>query len=107
MGRKRTTAWKYVYFCAACLTFLSFFSCAGIKQAFLRKEAQEHLSGGEKLLAQKNYDAALNEFRQILSLYPPDLWKKKPYTKWASFTPILGIPREIMENLSTFFKTFK
>ena len=105
MGRKRTTAWKYVYICAACLTFLSFFSCAGIKQAFLRKEAQEHLSGGEKLLAQKNYDAALNEFRQILSLHPPKPLEEEALYKMGLVYAHFGNPkRDYGKSLNLFLK---
>jgi tetratricopeptide (TPR) repeat protein len=41
-----------------------------MKEASLRKEAQEHLLRGQKLLAQKRYDVALNEFQKALSLHP-------------------------------------
>ncbi len=69
MGRERTWAWKYVYFCIASLIFLSIFSCTVIKDASLRKEAQEHLLRGQKLLAHRNYDGALEEYQKVLSLH--------------------------------------
>ncbi len=71
MGKERTTAWKFICFCAVGLIFLSLFSCAGMKQALLRKDAQGHLLDGQRLLAQKNYDGALSEFQEVLSLHPP------------------------------------
>jgi len=71
MGRERTWAWKYVYFCIASLIFLSILSCTVSKDASLRKEAQEHLLRGQKLLAHRNYDGALEEYQKVLFLPSP------------------------------------
>ena len=70
MGRERIRAWKYVYFCFASLIFLSLFSCAVIKGHRESKELQEYLLRGQKLLAQRNYDAALEAYQKVLSLSP-------------------------------------
>lgn len=71
MGRERTWAWKYVYFCITSLIFLSILSCTVSKDASLRKEAQEHLLRGQKLLAHRNYDGALEEYQKVLFLPSP------------------------------------
>lgn len=71
MGRERTWAWKYVYLCIASLIFLSILSCTVSKDASLRKEAQEHLLRGQKLLAHRNYDGALEEYQKVLFLPSP------------------------------------
>jgi len=70
MGTEQMRAQKTVCFCIASLISLTLLSCAGMKEASLRKEAQEHLLRGQKLLAQKRYDVALNEFQKALSLHP-------------------------------------
>jgi tetratricopeptide (TPR) repeat protein len=68
MGRERIRAWKYVYFCFAGLMFLSFLSCAVIREHRENKELREYLLRGQKLLAQRNYDAALEAYQKVLSL---------------------------------------
>jgi tetratricopeptide (TPR) repeat protein len=68
MGRERIRAWKYVYFCVAGLMFLSFLSCAVIREHRENKELREYLLRGHKLLAQRNYDAALEAYQKVLSL---------------------------------------
>jgi tetratricopeptide (TPR) repeat protein len=70
MGRERIRAWKYVYFCVAGLMFLSFLSCAVIREHRENKELREYLLRGHKLLAQRNYDAALEAYQKVLSLSP-------------------------------------
>lgn len=68
MGRERIRAWKYVYFCVAGLMFLSFLSCAVIREHRENKELREYLLRGQNLLAQRNYDAALEAYQKVLSL---------------------------------------
>jgi outer membrane protein assembly factor BamD (BamD/ComL family) len=80
MGRERTTVRKYVCFWVAGLIFSFLFGCAGTIQTLLHKDAQRRLLAGQKLLAQKNYDGALNEFQKVLSLHPP-----KPVQEEALF----------------------
>ncbi|OGP93152.1 MAG: hypothetical protein A2157_14640 [Deltaproteobacteria bacterium RBG_16_47_11] len=70
MGRERIRAWKYVYFCVASLIFLSLLSCAVIQERRENKELRSYLQRGQKLLAQRNYDAALEAYQKVLSLSP-------------------------------------
>jgi tetratricopeptide (TPR) repeat protein len=48
--------------------FLSFLSCAVIREHRENKELREYLLRGQKLLAQRNYDAALEAYQKVLSL---------------------------------------
>jgi tetratricopeptide (TPR) repeat protein len=68
MGRERIRAWKHVYLCAAGLIFLSLLSCAVMKGHRESRELQEYLLRGQRLLAQRNYDAALEAYQKVLSL---------------------------------------
>jgi len=61
---------KYTYFCFASLISFTLLSCAILNGSGLHREAQECFSRGQKMLAQKNYDLALNEFQKALSLHP-------------------------------------
>jgi tetratricopeptide (TPR) repeat protein len=70
MGRERFRAWQYVYFCVAGLIFLSLSSCAALQQHRESKELRTYLLRGQKLLAQRNYDAALEAYQKVLSLSP-------------------------------------
>jgi len=68
MGRERIRAWKYVYFCFAGLIFLLLFNCAVIKEYRENRELEEQLVLGQKLLSQRNYDAALEAYQKVISL---------------------------------------
>jgi tetratricopeptide (TPR) repeat protein len=70
MGREPIRAWKYVYFCVASLIFLPLLSCAVIQEHRENKELRAYLLRGQKLLAQRNYDAALEAYQKVLSLSP-------------------------------------
>jgi tetratricopeptide (TPR) repeat protein len=70
MGRERIRARKYVYFCVASLIFLSLSSCAVIREHKESKELRANLLRGQTLLAQRNYDAALEAYQKVLSLSP-------------------------------------
>jgi len=70
MGKERIRAWEYVYFCAAGLIFILLMSCAVIREHRENKEIQEYLLRGQKLLAQRKYDAALESYQRVLSLSP-------------------------------------
>jgi tetratricopeptide (TPR) repeat protein len=50
--------------------FLLSFGCAATKGAKVQEEAREYLLGGQKLLAQRNYDGAIEEYEKVLSLSP-------------------------------------
>lgn len=77
MGRKRARAGKYIYLCTACLIFFSLVSCnalkeskkEGIKQEEMRLEAiSKQLTLAKKLIEQGNYEASLEENKNVLSL---------------------------------------
>jgi tetratricopeptide (TPR) repeat protein len=74
MGRKRTGTGKYFYICIAILICLLLSQCAAIDRSpLLRRllpqdEARQHLVQAEKLLAQGDYEAALEENQKALSL---------------------------------------
>lgn len=105
MGRKRIRARKYVYFFIASLIFLALFSCAGMKDASLRKEAQEYLLRGQKILAQKNYDAALKEFQKALSLHPPKHLEEEALFNMGLVYAHFGNPkRDYKKSLDLFLK---
>ena len=70
MGRKRNRAWKYICFCITSLIFLSLFSCAPINEIKKQIEAREYLLQGQKLLAQRDYEAALSKYQKVLSMSP-------------------------------------
>jgi len=82
MGRKRTRAREFIYFCAVILTLLASFGCAVLTQkqnvevrdeVSQRKEEtsnilSERLLRAGKLLEQRDYDGSLKENQRILSL---------------------------------------
>ena len=70
MGRERIRAWKYVYFCVACLIFPLILNCAVLQEHRENKEIRAYLLRGQKLLAERNYDAALEAYQKVLSLSP-------------------------------------
>ncbi len=68
MGGKQTGAWKYFFYCLACLISLSLFHCAVIDELIKREKAKGSLRQGQKLLTQGSYDKALNDFQKALAL---------------------------------------
>ncbi len=70
MGTERIRAWKHVYLCAAGLIFLSLSGCAAMQEHRQNKEVRAYLLRGQNLLAQRNYDAALEAYQKVLSLSP-------------------------------------
>jgi tetratricopeptide (TPR) repeat protein len=68
MGRKQTGAWKYILYSVTCLISLSLFGCAAIEELRTRGEARRVLRQGHRLLAQGNYEGALNEYQKVLAL---------------------------------------
>ena len=104
MDRKQIRAWRYIYFCIACLMFLSLFSCAGVKHTSLRNEAQEHLLRGQTLLSQRNYDGALAEFQKVLSLPPDKPLKDEALLNIGLVHAHFGNPQRDLEKSLEFFK---
>lgn len=70
MGRKRNRAWEYICFCITSLIFLSLLSCAPINEIKKQIEAREYLLQGRKLLAKRDYEAALSKYQKVLSMSP-------------------------------------
>lgn len=85
MGRERTRAGKYIYFCAACLIFFSLSSCSTLKKEFSwsskqevspqkvqtqeepAKPASEDLLRAKRLFDLGDYAGSLKENQKILS----------------------------------------
>ncbi len=70
MGRKRIRTRKYVYLCTACLISLSLLSCSILQERRQNTELRTYLQRGQTLLAQRNYDGALEAYQKVLSLSP-------------------------------------
>lgn len=71
MGRKQTRAGKHIPFCLACMILLSLLGCGHLGELGTtpeEREARYYLLNGNKLLAQGDYEGALNENQNILSL---------------------------------------
>ena len=72
MGRKRTRARQFIYFCIASLIILSLSGCATLDKMKVKikgqVEAYQYLYYGKELLARGDYEGALNENKKILSL---------------------------------------
>jgi len=68
MGRKQIGRRKYVFYSIACLISLSLFRCAAIDELRTREEAKWDLRQGYKLLAQGNYEGALDKCQKALAL---------------------------------------
>jgi tetratricopeptide (TPR) repeat protein len=68
MGRKQIGPRKYIFYCIACLISLSLFCCAAIDELRTRGEAKGGLRRGHRLLAQGNYEGALDEYQKVLAL---------------------------------------
>ncbi len=68
MGRERIRSWKYVYFCIASVISVFLLSCTVIHEYRKNKELREYLVRGQKMLAQRNYDAATEAYQKALSL---------------------------------------
>ena len=103
MGRERARARKYVYFCTACLIFLSLSNCVTNKDAGVRREAQEYLLSGQKLLAQRNYDGAIDEYQKVLSLSPEKLLEDEALFNMGLVYAHFGNPKRNYEKSLNFF----
>jgi tetratricopeptide (TPR) repeat protein len=68
MGGKPTGTGKHVYFCAACLIFLSFLGCTLAKDIQDREIARRYLLRSQELFAQGDYEGSLRENQRVLSL---------------------------------------
>ncbi len=77
MGRKQTGAGKHIPFCLACMILLSLLGCGHLGELGTtpeEREARNYLLNGQKLLAQGDYEGALNENQNVLSLAGGTLW---------------------------------
>lgn len=68
MGREHTRAGQYIFLCFACLIFFGFLGCATLQEMEERRSAQGHLQRSEKLLAKGDYEKALRENQEVLSM---------------------------------------
>jgi outer membrane protein assembly factor BamD (BamD/ComL family) len=67
MGGKRTGPGQPVCFFLAGVIFLALPGCAAVNAVEENKEVREHLAGGQKLLAQGDYEGALKENQKVLA----------------------------------------
>jgi outer membrane protein assembly factor BamD (BamD/ComL family) len=73
MGRKQNRAGKYVHLHIACMILLSLLGCVHFEKVKMNseeKDARHYLHNSQKLLVQGDYEGALNENQEVLSLYP-------------------------------------
>jgi tetratricopeptide (TPR) repeat protein len=103
MGGERVRARKHVYFCIASLIFLSLSSCAANKDAGVRKEAQGYLLSGQRLLAQRNYDGAIDEYQKVLSLPAQKLLEDEALFNMGLIYAHFGNPKRDYEKSLNFF----
>ena len=68
MGRKQIGRRKYIFYFIVCLISLSLFRCAAIDELRTREEAKGDLCQGHRLLAQGNYEGALDKYQKALAL---------------------------------------
>ena len=75
MGRKRTRVRKHVYFCITGLILLLFLGCTTLEKVktnlMEQEEGHQYLLHSQKLLYQGDYEGALKECQQVLSLSSP------------------------------------
>ena len=105
MGRKRNRAWKYICFCITSLIFLSLFSCAPINKIGKHMEAREYLLQGQKLLAQRDYEAALSKYQKVLSISPGKTQEAEALFKVGLIYAHFGYPKKDYEkSMHSFIK---
>jgi len=73
MAGNRTGVPKHILFCVTLMICLSIWSCGSLERLQVEKAVSEHgarghLAGGQKALAQHDYQASLQEFEAVLSL---------------------------------------
>ncbi len=71
MGRKQTRTGKHIPFCIACMIFLSLLGCSHVGEFNTdpeEKEARLYLLNAHKRLVQGDYEGALNETQNVLTL---------------------------------------
>ena len=69
MGRNYVRTGKYLFFCVACLIFFSFHGCATLKNLENRHKAGRSFIHTKKLLTEGNFNDALKENNDVLSMF--------------------------------------
>ena len=69
MGRKRTTARKYLYISFACVISFFFTGCVMLTEMKATMGARQHLAAAQTRFDQGDYDGSLKENQRVLSLY--------------------------------------
>ncbi len=109
MGREQTRLWKYLYLSFAILILSSIFSCATLEKMKIRtsgkEEACQSLSEGQKLLAKGDYEGALWENEQIISLCPPGPPVDQALFNIGMIYAHPGNPKKDYAKSVTYFKT--
>ncbi len=105
MARERARAWEVRLFLYCSLIFLSLSGCVANKDAGVRKEAQDYLMSGQKLLAQRNYDGAIDEYQKVLSLTSKKLLEDEALFNMGLVYAHFGNPKRNYEkSLNLFLK---
>ena len=68
MGREYSRTRQYIYLCFTGLIFFAFLGCATLKEMDKRNSAQDHLQRSRELLAKGDYEGALLENQEVLSM---------------------------------------
>ncbi len=69
MGRNRSRKGEYLYFCVACIIFISLGGCATLKEMEAKRETHGYLIEAQKLLDEGDYEGSLKQNQKVLSLY--------------------------------------
>lgn len=109
MGRKQTRSWKYLYLSFAILILSSIVGCTTLEKIRLRisgrEEACQSLTEGQKMLASGDYEDALRENEQVISLCPPGSPVDQALFNVGMIYAHPGNPKKDYAKSVTYFKT--
>lgn len=115
MGREPTRAWKYIFLLLAGLISLLLFNCTLLKgpkpeviEPKPTDEVQERLLRGQKLLSQKDYEGAINEYEKVRALSPRQPPEDQALFNIALIHAHFGNPkRDYKKSIDLFLKMSK